>query len=110
MANHLSLFRIFNKCYVSNDEISQIERLKSFLTEQYKLIHNLKSNIPNFSPTEQENLVNLLTYSPASFESRVYPWISKEYPVYERYTGKIFDQPPNYYLLLGDPVQKPQRI
>ncbi|KAK6889780.1 putative alpha-1,3-mannosyltransferase MNN1 [Candida tropicalis] len=106
MANHLSIFRIFNKCYVSNNEISQIERLKSFLTEQYKLIHNLKSNIPNFSPTEQENLVNSLTYSPASFESRVYPWISKEYPVYERYTGKIFDQPPNYYFLLGDPVQK----
>ena len=106
ITNHLSIFRIFNKCYVTSDEVSQNDKMNTFISKQQKLVHELNPDIPRFGLTEQEELVDLLTSSPSTFENRVYPWISKQYPVYERFTGKVSHEPPNYYKLLGDPLQK----
>ncbi|RCK64846.1 putative alpha-1,3-mannosyltransferase MNN1 [Candida viswanathii] len=107
--NLVSLFRIFNKCYVTNDEVAQIDKVSSFVNTQRKLVHGMNPSIPGFSLNKAESLVDLLTASPATFENRVYPWISKQYPVYQRYTGKVHHQPPNFYKLLGDPVQKTKK-
>ena len=52
----------------------------------------LKKNpsLPKFKPTKQEQMVNFdnENLSPSILEHRVYPWLSFEYPVYERWTGK----------------------
>lgn len=115
IVNRLSTFRIFNKCYITNDETPQINKINQFITNQQKLVQNLhresetsdKTKIDKLELTDKEALVDLMVTKSSTFEHRVYPWISKEYPVYERWTGKVYHEPPNYYEILNhDPMQK----
>ncbi|KAL6451735.1 MNN1 putative alpha-1 [Candida maltosa Xu316] len=106
LINHLTMFRIFNKCYITNDEVSQINQMDNFITTQQKLVHSENSKPESLQLTEKESLVDLMTSKSATFEHRMYPWLSKEYPVYQRFTGKVYHEPPNYYDILKDPFQK----
>lgn len=121
IVNRLSTFRIFNKCYITNDETPQINKINQFITNQQKLVQDIhrdesgnfyKSKIDKLKLTNKEALVDLMVTKSSTFENRVYPWISKEYPVYERWTGKVYHEPPNYYEILNhDPMQKtPKKI
>ncbi|KAL6450519.1 MNN1 putative alpha-1 [Candida maltosa Xu316] len=104
--NQLTMFRIFNKCYITNDEVSQINQMDNFITTQQKLVHEENPKPESLQLTEKESLVDLMTSKSATFENRMYPWLSKEYPVYQRYTGKVYNEPPNYHDILKDPFQK----
>lgn len=65
IVDHVSILRIFNKCYLTSDNSTQIKRTEEFIQKQHKLIHgiNLASKsgkgVPSFSYTKQENLINL---------------------------------------------------
>ena len=39
--NRLSTFRIFNKCYITNDETPQINKINQFITNQQKLVQDI---------------------------------------------------------------------
>ena len=47
--------------------------------------------------------------SPSILEHRVYPWLSFEYPVYERWTGKVQYQPPKMANYVKDGNQNYQK-
>ncbi|RLV94477.1 putative alpha-13-mannosyltransferase MNN12 [Spathaspora sp. JA1] len=92
----VSTLRIFNKCYLSNDNTTQVKSMDKFIKNQHTLVNALASSdgesIPKFELTKQESLINL---KQSSFEHRVYPWLSFEPPVYESWHGNVYYQPPN---------------
>lgn len=112
IVDHVSILRIFNKCYLTSDNSTQIKRTEEFIQKQHKLIHgiNLASKsgkgVPSFSYTKQENLINFKSIKHSAFEHRVYPWLSFEYPIYERFTGEVFYKPPQMSKFVKDELQK----
>lgn len=93
----VSIFRIFNKCYVTNNNTTQTALVKRYISQQ-KNVLNLVGSTSNFASTESEDRTNIGDDG-SIFEHRVYPWLSFDYPVYEHWTGSKFYQPPNMKIL-----------
>ncbi|KAG7664375.1 uncharacterized protein J8A68_002116 [[Candida] subhashii] len=89
LIDHLAAVRIFNKCYISNDDQTQIKQTNKFINTQRKQIQYPDG----FSHTELEKLHAFDVDS--VLESRVYPWLSFENPTYEHWTGDIYYHPPD---------------
>ncbi|KAK6204406.1 mannosyltransferase [Scheffersomyces amazonensis] len=107
--DYISHVRIFNKCFVSNNEIKSVKSLPTFFNDQKSILKDWltiqnkeegksyfkSATIPEFQLTRQENLFNFDSFeSCANIESRIYPWLSFDYPVYEKWTGEVFLSPP----------------
>lgn len=41
IVDHVSILRIFNKCYLTSDNSTQIKRTEEFIQKQHKLIHGI---------------------------------------------------------------------
>ncbi|KAG7660337.1 uncharacterized protein J8A68_006153, partial [[Candida] subhashii] len=91
--NWVSVFRIFNKCYVTDNNNTQTASVKRHISHQKKVLNSAGST-GNFASTESEDRTNVGDDG-SLFEHRVYPWLSFDYPVYEHWTGSKFYQPPN---------------
>lgn len=91
MGNILSAVRVFNKCYVMLDNELDATASSYMVNQQKKLIGKvdkpqLSSSDAIFAKVESCKLI----------ENRVYPWMLREFPIYERWNGEIQFQPPNY--------------
>ncbi|RLV91723.1 putative alpha-13-mannosyltransferase MNN1 [Spathaspora sp. JA1] len=104
MTDYLATTRIFNKCYVTNDNIDQIKKNQDFISQQRQVLLDKKAS--PFKNTKLENMIDSSSYGASKFEHRVYPWLSHAFPVYERWTGQIYDNPPNMKSLLKNDIQK----
>lgn len=96
--DYLSHLRIFNKCYVNNDNNYQISKTNKFLNKQKNIIKSSP-----FKYTDKEQLLTNSFDSCNDIESRIYKWLSFSYPIYERWTGEIFLTPPNLKKFVSDP-------
>ena len=89
--NNLSHMKIYNKCYVSATDPSTASSNKLFVRKQIRTTVGKT----RFKQSPKENLVKPGTFKKCSnTEKRVYPWLSMEYPIYERWTGQIYMSPP----------------
>lgn len=107
IVDNVSVLRLYNKCYVTNDESQQQQLTKRFIKDQKTLIRQIDdevTQIPKFTPSDQEKRIADVEFSEV-FQRRVYPWLSFELPVFERWTGDISNLPPNYRDILNDPSQ-----
>lgn len=98
MVNYLSHFRIFNKCFLTNDMVEQKDQTDKSLSIEKSL------NLPakKFKYTPEEKLIDLKTDC-SELESRVYRWLSFSYPIYERWNGQQLTKPPNMKDYVKDP-------
>ncbi|KGU13271.1 alpha 1,3-mannosyltransferase [Candida albicans P87] len=117
IVDSISILRIFNKCYLIEEATSTTttkNNKQDFIKDQFKLVDGIRRaskknpSLPKFKPTKQEQMVNFdnENLSPSILEHRVYPWLSFEYPVYERWTGKVQYQPPKMANYVKDGNQK----
>ncbi|CAK9436889.1 uncharacterized protein LODBEIA_P14110 [Lodderomyces beijingensis] len=112
IVDQLSIFRVFNKCYLTSDNTTQIKRTEEFINSQHKLINGISQaskkskGVAPFQYTKQESLINFKTIKHSAFEHRVYPWLSLEYPIFERYTGQVLYKPPIMSEYVNDEAQK----
>ncbi|KAI5949121.1 MNN13 [Candida theae] len=107
IVDNVSVLRLYNKCYLSNDEPKQQQQTAKFIKQQKSVIRQIdddRSQIPKFVTSEPEQRIADVDFSEV-FQRRVYPWLSYELPVFERWTGEIFNSPPNYRDILNDPTQ-----
>lgn len=88
--DYVSAIRIFNKCYITNENKTQINQMSKFIYNQHQIVESVP-NAHQYRPTRHEALINDLDH----FEHRLYPWLSFDYPIYEHWTGKTFHRPPN---------------
>ncbi|KAK6455595.1 mannosyltransferase [Scheffersomyces xylosifermentans] len=103
IVDFLSHMRIFNRCYISNDEKDVIDRVTKFTSNQNKFVKQLfkagkegNREVPEFKPSKQETLLQANSFSSCSnLEQRVYPWLSLHYPAFERWTGDVYYTPPD---------------
>lgn len=87
----LSAVRVFNKCYVTLDNELDVAATSNMVSRQRKLLGkiekpSLSSSDSMFAKIESCKLI----------ENRVYPWMLREFPIFERWDGKIQFEPPNY--------------
>lgn len=112
VVDDLDALRLYNKCYVTDDDPDQKQRVENFVKEQRKLIvgeetkSQLLKNIEPFEYTKFEKLFNH-GQSAHNYDHRIYPWLSFETPVFERWTGQLYNSIPNYREILKDKSQPP---
>ncbi|KAI3402996.2 hypothetical protein KGF56_004249 [Candida oxycetoniae] len=113
IVDQISIMRVFNKCYITSDNTTQVKRTNEFVNDQHKLMTSLhwasskKSKVPSFKFTKEENRIHFKSIKHSALEHRVYPWLSFEYPIYERFTSKVSYHPPIMSKYLPD--QEEQR-
>lgn len=90
MVDYLSHLRIFNKCYVTSDNKYQIDLTNKLIHKESK---SLSSSV--FKPHKSEELIKADNFASCSeLEGRIYRWLSMSNPIYERWTGEVFFEPP----------------
>ncbi|KAI5954492.1 hypothetical protein KGF54_002267 [Candida jiufengensis] len=111
IVDHLSILRVFNKCYLTSDNSTQIKQTNEFIQHQHKFINGIYlasrrgEGIPDFKYTKEENLINFKSIKHTAFEHRVYPWLSFENPIFERFTGTVLYKPPQMSKYITDGSQ-----
>lgn len=98
-ADMVSHVRVFNKCFISGDELQQQTRTNQVVARQKRLFHNVHKTASSgpslFVPLPDEARVDTASFDSCSqLQLRVYPWLSGLYPVYERWDGKTLMRPP----------------
>lgn len=101
MTDYLSHLRIFNRCYVTHDNKFEKEQTQKFIAKEQEIIpKDVKSG--KFEFTSSENLIKNAD-SCTDLESRIYKWLSFSYPIYERWTGEVYNSPPDYSKFVKHP-------
>ncbi|KAK6465159.1 mannosyltransferase [Scheffersomyces coipomensis] len=102
MVDYLSHLRIFNKCYLSSNFISQQNTIKTFITEQKHFAKSMisleqqESNHNNINEKEKRSIELDVTKDCSNLEARLYPWLSNHFPVFEKWTGETILHPPTF--------------
>ncbi|EGW31029.1 uncharacterized protein SPAPADRAFT_52212 [Spathaspora passalidarum NRRL Y-27907] len=109
MSDYLATTRIFNKCYVTNDNKDQIKKNEDFISQQRQILEQSGKQVTPFTNTKFESMLDPSTYGASKFEYRVYPWLSRSFPIYERWTGEVFSNPPNMKQLLKSSNQESKK-
>ncbi|KAK6197600.1 mannosyltransferase [Scheffersomyces amazonensis] len=98
--DNLSHLRIFNKCFIEIQNKDVYSSTNNFVQNQNKFISHLtqvgKSPSPPFSSTEfEEKYANLNVMNNCkNLEKRLFPWLSFNYPVFERWNGETLIELP----------------
>lgn len=94
MQEHIAIGRIFNKCYVTRDSFRTKNKLEKLASSQARLMSKFSSS--RFVPTSAERKLSPKRFPDcADLETRVYPWLSYDFPTYERFSGYQSRYPPN---------------
>ncbi|KAK6204459.1 mannosyltransferase [Scheffersomyces amazonensis] len=93
-----SHLRIFNKCYLSDNDANLEKKNVEFVDNQKQFYRRLLNSVkvPAFVPSKEEKTLQVVSSNCQSVEQRLYPWLSKIYPVYERWNGDVVLSPPKY--------------
>lgn len=92
--DYVSHLRIFNKCFITSDNDWETNANNKFISEQREFMHMIDAN-RHFKPSNDLLHLNTDSFSSCStLESRLYPWLSFNYPTYIRWTGEKHFQPP----------------
>ncbi|EGW31032.1 uncharacterized protein SPAPADRAFT_52215 [Spathaspora passalidarum NRRL Y-27907] len=94
LVEYFTTVRVFNKCFVTNEDPDQISKVNSFIDYQRQILDRESDRYP-FEHTDPEKLSVAKHIEPSAFEHRVYPWMTFEYPVYEHWTGAMVHEPPD---------------
>lgn len=98
--DYVSHFRIFNKCFITADDHQQQVKTTRYVAKQKKLLNSIDKSqdhkgIDPFRISADEARVDTTSFDSCSqLESRIYPWLSTSYPLFERWDGKIHMTPP----------------
>lgn len=104
MLDQIAIGRIFSQCFVTRDVSSVKQKLDRFAANQARLMS--KFSHKQLVLSEEERKINKNKFPDcADLETRVYPWLSFQYPVYERYTGEAFEGPPPMSEFVGEEFQ-----
>ncbi|KAI3405436.2 MNN13 [Candida oxycetoniae] len=113
VVDELTIFRLYNKCFVTDDDPIQQSKIKNFITQQKQMVDKIGSSNPSkkFEFTKYEDLFQKgkEKSNRNNFDHRIYPWLSLETPIFERWTGKVYNDIPNYREILNDPSQPGKR-
>ncbi|KAF3986697.1 hypothetical protein FT663_04770 [Candidozyma haemuli var. vulneris] len=94
MQEQLAYGRIFSKCYVNRDDPKSKSRSDRFAASQARSVGRFSSG--RFTETDKERELSANKFPDcADLEARVYPWLSYQFPVYERFSGNIVKSPPH---------------
>lgn len=109
ITNLLSHLRIFNKCYVTQDESTQIKSVDKLINREKKVLKEGGKDVEKFVYTDDEKLIYTKSFdSCTELESRIYRWLSFAFPIYERWTGAVYLSPPEMSKFVDYPeVLKP---
>lgn len=92
MRDYLANLRIFNKCYITRDDHQEHLSLEKFANSQARFMKDFP--YAKYEDTLGAN-INANTFeSCRDLESKVFPWLSFVYPVYERFSGDMMRLPP----------------
>ncbi|KAK6204461.1 mannosyltransferase putative-domain-containing protein [Scheffersomyces amazonensis] len=92
----LSHLRIFNKCFISRETVPSTT--DKFISTQKSYMKTFSKKAPAFKLTKEEKKVLFNPYQDCSnLERRMYPWLSFNYPIYEKWTGEVLLSPPKYF-------------
>lgn len=89
--DYITHLKIFNKCFLTRDV--HLDGDKAFVSEQRKNLTDLNFQMasPKLSVSKMYNSFKSMSCS--SIESKLYSWISRKSPVYERWNGEIVRVP-----------------
>jgi alpha 1,3-mannosyltransferase len=112
VTDYVSHVRIFNKCYINDDDLFQKKAVDETIVNQKNVVDTIIKTGKNHLDTKpfvdvKKSVIN--TDKPLScevIEKRVYPWLSLSYPVYERYTGEKLLSPPQMENYLDQRIHK----
>lgn len=94
--DYTSHVRIFNKCYVTQDDKIERKAVNKFIKKQKSTL-KLNGLIATSKTLPPNKYLDSFAFDSCSeIESRIYPWMSASYPIFERFTGEIVMKPPNY--------------
>ncbi|CAN3487163.1 putative alpha-1,3-mannosyltransferase Mnn1p [Diutina catenulata] len=93
LGSALSMVRVFNKCYITSDNQIEARANAELVKSQRDRFKNYLGPKERFQPTYKDKLLDQVK-SCSVLEKRVYPWLSAEYPVFERWDGSILLEPP----------------
>ncbi|KAK6459367.1 mannosyltransferase [Scheffersomyces xylosifermentans] len=115
ITDYLCHMRIFNRCFITDDERDKIDSRAKFTSNQKQFVQKLyqkseespKSRVPSFELTEHEKTLKTDSFSSCTnVESRVYPWLSLRFPIYERWTGESYFSLPDMSKFMDIPNTK----
>ena len=121
VVDYVSHLRIFNKCYVTRDNVIESDLTTKFIKKQQAFISALSDASPGangenvltpFTQSEAERRLNTDSFRTCSnIEGRLYPWLSMQYPTYERWTKEVFYSPPKMSKFVKDSaVHEPSNV
>lgn len=99
LINDFSHLKIFNQCFISGSQLSDMLENKQFTELQKKQQQQVNGKLA-VTPFKLTELEERLLVGDNSFqdctdvESRIFRWFSRESPVYERWTGEKVMNPP----------------
>lgn len=96
IVDYVSHLRIFNKCFITSDNDWEAKKNCKFISAQRKLMRIIDETDKHFRPTKGLASLNTDSFSSCSpLESRLYPWLSFNFPIYTRWTKEKVFQPPS---------------
>ncbi|QRG39260.1 hypothetical protein FDK38_003691 [Candidozyma auris] len=111
MREQLAYGRIFNKCFVTRDEPEKKSSSDTFASSQARSVGRFSEG--RFVANEDERKLSPDIFPDcADLETRMYPWLSFQSPVYERYSGQVSKTPPNmesYINIAEQPAKQSSR-
>ncbi|KAK6465776.1 mannosyltransferase putative-domain-containing protein [Scheffersomyces coipomensis] len=99
VSDYLSHLRIFNKCYIANDNANHIKEQNDFILNQKLLVREVfevgNTQLKPFTNSKLENSINPNSFHDCNdLEQRLYPWLSFNFPAYEHWSGEVLMSPP----------------
>ncbi|CAK7917119.1 putative alpha-1,3-mannosyltransferase Mnn1p [[Candida] anglica] len=85
LVNSISHYRIYNKCFVTGSDEIVANKNSQFVAKQQQLA-DPRVEVPALAHRDFKTCSDM--------ESRIYRWLSKSYPIYERWDGSILVNPP----------------
>lgn len=86
--NYISHIRIYDRCFVQDPDDSSAN-ITAFTSLQNEILLYIKHELPK----KQQQVRKFGHTSSKSIESKLFPWLSFEYPIFQRYDNKEFAFP-----------------
>ena len=108
VTDEITHFRIFNKCYLDYNGGVKRPGPEEYQHEQRTFIEDLERkgfSDASLKDAKIDNKLSIKSFDDgcSALETRIYRWLAKSDPVYERFNGEVLHKPPRMRLYLSDP-------